>query len=132
MRAFWVRQSAPPTGHRPQASAIAALQAVELGGRKRHSIGIAHGRAVTQRFAQCIEPGPVVLQRLSRCLHGIVGVHAVWLLGPMISRTSAGGLSVTDPVSGEMVLKLPTIKTTTKKIRSRKRRSKAVRRKKRR
>jgi hypothetical protein len=130
MRAFWVRQSAPPTGHRPQGSAIAALQAVELGGRKRHSIGIAHGRAVTQRFAQCIEPGPVVLQQpLSSwyCRRSCGSAPRADDLEDL-----GGGLSVTDPVSGEMVLKLPTIKTTTKIIRSRKRRSKAVRRKKRR
>src|SRR5450830_1600533 len=61
-----------------------ALHALEVGGRKRHRIGIVRSGGVTLRFTHRIEPAPVVLRRLSRCyLRGIVGVHAVRLLGPI-------------------------------------------------
>jgi hypothetical protein len=60
-----------------------AFHALEVSGRKRHCIGTARGCGVTLRFAHRIEPAPVVLRRLNRWLHGIVGVHAVRFLGPI-------------------------------------------------
>src|ERR1019366_314471 len=60
-----------------------AFHALEVGGRKRQRIGIVRGGGATLRFTHRIEPAPVVLRRLSRCLRGIVGVHAARLLGPI-------------------------------------------------
>jgi len=54
-----------------------AFHALEVDGRKWNRIAVAHGCGGTLRFTHRIEPAPIVLRRLSRCLHGIVGVHAV-------------------------------------------------------
>ena len=60
-----------------------AFHALEVSGRERQRIRIARGGRVTLCFAHRIKPAPVVLGRLSRCLHGIVGFHLVRPPGPI-------------------------------------------------
>jgi len=59
-----------------------AFHSLEIIGRKRPRVRIAQGSSMALFAAHCVEPGPIVARRLSRCLRGIAVAHLVRLLAP--------------------------------------------------